>query len=154
MKRPLKIAIISIIVFTAAIQLIRPGRNSTDVIPQTDISRSADIPGDVKDLLAAACYDCHSENTVWPWYSNFSPVSWMIARDVKSGKGRMNFSEWGDYSDMRKISKYVMICEMVKSGDMPILPYKMMHKEARLTDDQRKAICAWAENQIKIMEDK
>jgi hypothetical protein len=152
MKRSLKIAIFSIIVFTALAQLIRPERNSTDMIPQTDISRFVDLPADISGLLTAACYDCHTENTVWPWYSNFSPVSWLVARDVKYGKERLNFSEWGDYSDMRKISKYVMICELVESGAMPILPYKLMHKEARLTGDQRKVICLWAEKQIEIME--
>ncbi|MFC1489667.1 heme-binding domain-containing protein [Candidatus Latescibacterota bacterium] len=145
MKRPLKIAILSIIVFTLVIQLIRPERTSTELISQTDISRHVEIPGDVKDLLRVACNDCHSDNTVWPWYSNFSPVSWLIAYDINSGKERLNFSEWGDYSDMQKTSKFVMIDEMVESGKMPILPYKMMHKEARLTDDQRKAISEWAE---------
>ena len=152
MKRTLKIALIVIIVIAAAIQLIRPERFSTEMITPTDISRSVDIPAEVKTLLDGACNDCHSDNTVWPWYSNVAPVSWLIAFDVRKGKERLNFSEWDSYSDMQKMSKFVMIDDLVGSGAMPLMPYKIMHKEARLTEEQRNTITAWAKEQIDMME--
>jgi hypothetical protein len=152
MKRQFQIALIAFFVLTAAIQLIRPERFSAEEVSSDDISRFVDISGEVKTLLDGACNDCHSDNTVWPWYSNIAPISWLIAYDVEKGKERLNFSAWSDYSDMQKLSKFFLIDDLAASGEMPLLPYKIMHKAARLTEEQRKVISDWAKKEIDRME--
>lgn len=119
-------------------QVIRPERDNPPV------TGDVGAPPEVAALLKRACYDCHSNETVWPWYTNVAPVSWFTAHHVHEGRGELNFSEWAGYADKRKRHKLEEIEEQVRTGEMPIDNYVWMHPEAKLTDEEKKVIEAWA----------
>ncbi len=92
---------------------------------------------DIANLLKTACYDCHSNQPTYPWYTNIAPVSWWVKNHIKEGSRHLNFSEWGTYSEKRKNHKLEECIEMVEEGEMPMSSYTIMHKEAKLTNGQR-----------------
>ena len=95
------------------------------------------------DLMRRACYDCHSDRTTWPWYSNVAPVSWLVQRDVNEGRRHLNFSEWETPGRNAKD-----VAEQVKEGEMPPWFYRPMHPLARLTDAEKQALMAGAEKSL------
>jgi hypothetical protein len=104
-------------------------------------------PPEVDAILKRACYNCHSNDTVWPWYSRVAPVSWLVSNDVSEGRHHMNFSEWGTY-DAKSVAHHLQhICEEVDSGDMPLWYYRPMHPNSKLTAANKSAICAWTRGQ-------
>jgi len=101
-------------------------------------------PAEVQALLRRACFDCHSNETVWPWYSQFSPASLVIARDVKKGRKEVNFSSWDKYDEKRKTRKLKEIAKEVDKGDMPLFYYLPFHPDAKLSQADRDLIVKWA----------
>jgi len=116
MIKAVKISIGIIIGLVVLMQMVRPERISTDKVMESDIRRHMTVPEPVEKLLVRSCYDCHSMNTVWPWYSNFTPMSWLIAVDVKRGRQQLNLSIWTDYEDIIKVAKLSLICNTGKGG--------------------------------------
>lgn len=98
---------------------------------------------EVTNLLKTACYDCHSNQPTYPWYTNIAPVSWWIKHHINEGSHHLNFSEWGTYSEKRKNHKLEECIEMVEEGEMPMSSYTWMHGEAKLTDAQRLVLVEW-----------
>jgi hypothetical protein len=131
-------AAIAGIVVVAAIQLIPVRRTNPPVT--ADVS----APAEVETILRGACYDCHSNETRWPWYSRVAPVSWFIAHHIEEGRGDLNFSEWPVYDFKAQDEAFEDIRKQVSQGKMPLRSYRIMHPEARLTDAQRKVILKWA----------
>ena len=95
-------------------------------------------------VLVRACGNCHSNHTDWPWYSHVAPVSWWIARDVREGRESLNLSEWETYSAPQRRDKLESICGLISTGRMPPRQYRSMHPEAKLTEMEKEAVCAWA----------
>lgn len=126
-----------------AIQFIRPAQNKNGQVLPIDIIRVYAIPENVKIVIRNACYDCHSNNTNYPWYVNLQPIAWIMARHIKHGKKDLNFSEFGDYSKRRQISKFKGIADQVENNDMPLSSYKLMHRNARLSQVDKKLIVDW-----------
>jgi len=119
--------------------------------PQTNppVERDLVAPPDVKAALRGACYDCHSNQTAWPWYSAVAPASWIIHRDVDVGRKRLNFSSSGDYADdpgtlARKLDE---IAQSIAAGDMAPWYYRMLHPGAQLGDVQRRSLLAWVKQE-------
>ncbi len=127
------------------IQFIRPARNTGSSSLSPDISKMVSIPDSVQAILKNACYDCHSNNTNYPWYSNIEPVGWLLAKHIRQGKAALNFSEFGSYSSRRQINKLTEIANSVRDGIMPISSYKFMHGDARLSDAERSLIINWVQ---------
>jgi hypothetical protein len=100
---------------------------------------------DVKSVLRRACYDCHSNETVWPWYSGVAPVSWLVGSDVKGARRHLNFSEWGTYDAGKQSNKLSAIAEEVRDGEMPLWYYSMIHRDSRLDASDQAKILAWTE---------
>ncbi len=100
-------------------------------------------PEEVMHILRKACYDCHSNETVYPWYSYIAPMSWTIESDVKVGRGDLNFSEWSDYSPTKQDFKQAQSGELVAIGEMPLWFYVPLHSEADLTQEEIDVIVAW-----------
>ena len=96
-------------------------------------------------VVVRACGNCHSNHTDWPWYSRVPPVSWWIAQHVREGRERFNFSEWDTYSQSQRQDKLESMCGLILTGRMPPWQYTAMHPEARLTEKDKKAVCAWVE---------
>ena len=142
-NRTLVVILFAILIVFGAIQFVQPARNISGQVLQTDISKIYNAPDDVYALLKNACYDCHSNNTNYPWYSNIQPVGWLLAMDIKNGKEKINFSEFGSNSPRRQISKLQGIANRIKDGSMPLPPYQLMHKNARLTKEEKELIIGW-----------
>ena len=128
-----------------AIQFIRPSRNISSQILATDISKTVSISDSVQTVLKKACFDCHSNNTNYPWYSNIQPVGWFLANHVSEGKRRLNFSEFGSYSQRRQLSKLNGIANSIKDDIMPLSSYKLMHKNAQLSTNEKTLIINWTQ---------
>ena len=115
-------------------------------IERTNPAVEADVPNspELKSVLRRACYDCHSNETVWPWYSYVAPISWLIAKDVKEGRREVNFSVWNQYSESRRGRKFKEIVEQVEQGKMPQWYYVLVHPEAKLSAGDKEMIVKWA----------
>lgn len=105
---------------------------------------AAAAPAEVQALLRRACFDCHSNETVWPWYSQIAPASLLIARDVRKGRKEVNFSTWEKYDEKHKARKLKEIAKEVEKGGMPLFYYSPLHPDAKLTPAERGAIVNWA----------
>lgn len=120
-------------------------------VPRTNplVKGNLAAPANVSELIRHACYDCHSNETQWPWYSQIAPVSWIAYRHVRAARARLNFSEWADYlydpgTEAHKLDE---IERLIKSGAMPPWYYRMVHPQARLTDAQRAVVLNWIEHE-------
>jgi hypothetical protein len=101
-------------------------------------------PAGVKTILKTSCYDCHSHETTWPWYSKVAPVSWFIASDAKEGRRKLNFSAWNSYSPEKQSVLISDMIEQIKENEMPPAPYTWMHSGSELTQDEMKTLESWA----------
>lgn len=142
MSRIKKILSGTLILFIV-IQFIQPARNKNGQVLANDVSKVFSLPQDVQSMLKTACYDCHSNNTNYPWYTNIQPVGWMMARHIREGKEELNFSEFGSYSLRRQTSKLRSIENSIKDGAMPMSSYTFIHKNARLTKEEKARIMDW-----------
>jgi len=139
-KKTVKLIGVTFATLLMAIQFVPVDRNNPPVTDEIDASPA------VMDILKRSCYNCHSNETHWPWYSHVAPVSWMLARDVHEGREEVNFSEWGRLNPEKKAKKLEDIGEEVGEGGMPLPIYLITHREARLSDADRELIKAWAGN--------
>lgn len=146
--RILKIILFAILVVFIVIQFIQPAHNENGQVLQTDISNYYHIPDNVQALLKNACYDCHSNNTVYPWYAYIQPVAWLLEQDIKKGKEKLNFNEFSSYSRRRRTSKLKNIEDRIKDGTMPLRSYNWMHKNSRLTKEHKTLLIDWIEKTI------
>jgi hypothetical protein len=123
-----------------------PKRTNPAFVPQNTLKASTAIPDDVHAILRRACMNCHSNETKWPWYSRIPPLSWDMAHDVAKARKALNFSEWATGPGKRPavaMGYLAAICADVKSQRMPLSKYLLLHKEARLSAQDRDAICSW-----------
>jgi hypothetical protein len=100
-------------------------------------------PPEIAATLRGACYDCHSNETAWPWYSHVAPVSWLLASDVGEGRQELNFSAWTSYSDKKKGKKLKEMADEIRDGEMPPWYYEIMHGHASMNELQRDALLQW-----------
>ncbi|MCC6384024.1 MAG: heme-binding domain-containing protein [Bacteroidia bacterium] len=127
------------------IPVFNPKKNYADTEQTQEITKRFDVPMDIQMDLYTACYDCHSNYTEsYPWYYSIQPVSWWIAHHINEGKKELNFSEFASYSSGRVIKKFKEINEVMTDKSMPLKSYLLMHKEAKLTDEQYRDIAEWA----------
>ena len=133
--------VIGVLAVLGAAQLVPVGRKNPPV--RSDI----DAPGDVETILRRSCYDCHSNETRWPWYSRVAPVSWLVTHDVAEGRGEVNFSEWpvADF-EARELHLHDIEKQIAKR-EMPLKIYLTMHREARLTEEERALLVRWTREQ-------
>lgn len=110
--------------------------------PKTETSKEINTNSEVMAIFKKACYDCHSNKTVWPWYSNIAPFSWSIASHVEDGRKALNFSTWNDYSEEEK-GKLLKKIHRTAYAAMPLASYITFHEEADLTKDERNLIRDW-----------
>jgi hypothetical protein len=126
------------------IQFIRPERNvSEEIITARDVSKVHQIPENVHQILMKKCYDCHSNNTTYPWYINFQPVGWWLAHHIDEGKEELNFSEFATYDKKKADHKLEEIGEVLEDGSMPLKSYTLIHAEAKISDEEKQAVNAW-----------
>lgn len=138
-----KIMLVLLLAFIV-IQFIRPEKNTAAGVQPNYIGNVYAIPEDVKSILAKACNDCHSNNTVYPWYSKIQPVDWWLNDHVVDGKKHLNLDDYTKRSLRFQYHKLEEIVEQVKEGEMPLESYTLIHKEAKLTDTEKDKLIGWA----------
>ena len=138
MRRKILILVGAVVVILIAIQLVPVDRTNPPVVADFD------GPAQVRAVIKTSCYDCHSHETTWPLYSRVAPVSWLVAHDVEEGRGLLNFSLWGTYDPARQAKLAKKIWEEVDDGEMPLLMYRLAHKEARLTEAGKSTLHDWS----------
>lgn len=143
MSRRLKQAAVVVVVVFAAAQLIRPKRANPVIDPSHAIQAHLGASNALAAILDRSCHDCHSNSTVWPWYTQIAPASWLMARGVTEGRKAVNFSEWADYQPDVQRALLVASCKDVSTGKMPG-PWTLLHPETRLSAQDVETICAAA----------
>jgi len=142
MKRKVLIVVIAVLII---IQFIRPEKNLSSVASVNDISKKYAVPADVQQVLEKACNDCHSNNTVYPWYSNIQPVGWWLQYHVNEGKHELNFNEFAKYPAKKQDHKMEELIEMVKKDEMPLNSYTWIHTNSKLSDPEKQLLVNWAQ---------
>lgn len=140
-----------LVVVLIVIQLIPTELPATSSDNAGDIIKSGLVSQNVATLLKTSCYNCHSHETEYPWYSHVAPTSWLIAHDVREAREELNFSTWSDYDLRKMLSKLEDIATEVGEGHMPMPIYTVMHPSARLSDEQRELIIAWTETAMDMV---
>jgi hypothetical protein len=140
----IKKGLIGLLVIFIVIQFIHPAKNINSTVTADDITTLYPVSDSVHIVLQKACYDCHSNNTSYPWYNNLQPVAWWLNDHVTGGKKELNFSEFGKLTPPRQARKLKKLAHEVEDGDMPLNSYTWIHKDAILTDQEKKMIIGWA----------
>lgn len=140
MKRKLLIGIALLFV---AIQFIPVELNQSETTSKNDFITTLNPPTEIANMLKTSCYDCHSNNTKYPWYDKIAPVSFVVKHHIDEAKEELNFSEWNTFSDKRKQHKLDEIIEETEEGEMPIKAYTIMHGEAKLSLKQLEQLKNW-----------
>ncbi|RYY40173.1 MAG: cytochrome C [Chitinophagaceae bacterium] len=136
--------LIVVLVLLVVIQFIRPTANTNPQPQRAALTNFYPVPAHVDAILKKACYDCHSNNTRYPWYSKVQPVAWWLQHHVDEGKRELNFDEFGGYTRRRQSKKMKEVAEQVEKGEMPLDSYTWIHKDAILTPEERSTLISWA----------
>ncbi len=145
----LKKIIVLVFIVLVIIQFFRPDKNISSETPNTDFLVSSQAPETIAAMINTSCYDCHSNNTNYPWYAEVAPISWMIANHVEEGKEELNFSEWSTFSEKRKKKKIKEMIDELEEKEMPLTGYLLMHSEAKLSEAQTEELLTWIKSQKK-----
>ncbi len=144
MKKFLKRSLVVLIVLLVIVQIVpRNNSNNGSLDTATSIDAVHQVPENVSLILKTSCYDCHSDHTTYPWYSNIQPISWWLSDHVEEGKRELNFSAFGTYSVRRQFHKLKEIAEQVEEQEMPLSSYTLIHRNAILNKEQSDALVKW-----------
>lgn len=135
--------ILGLILVFCGMQFLQLPRNQSDEMTSLHIERLYAVPENLKAILARSCYDCHSNNTSYPWYSNIQPGAWYMAEHIKKGKKELNFSDFGSYSVRQQRNKFRSMSGQVKKGEMPLTSYTLIHRNAILTEKEKQFLLKW-----------
>lgn len=148
MKRiPFKKIGYGLIAILIIIQFIHPTGNIGNAKTENDITHLTAVPDSVMNILETSCYDCHSNHTEYPWYSNIQPIGFYLDKHVNDGKRHLNFSEYNNYKIKRKKHKLEEIAEQVQEHDMPMWEYTLIHSKTKLSEEQMNILINWSKNE-------
>jgi Haem-binding domain len=142
-KNILKIIAIAVFIGFVAIQFIRPEKINPEIEQKNTLNASTNVPENVRLIFKRSCNDCHSHETVFPFYSNIAPISWKVVEHINDGRKHLNFSIWNTYEANKKKRKLEEICEEMQSGEMPMSEYTLIHRDAILSAEDIKIVCDW-----------
>jgi len=144
MKKIFKKIVVVILILFLLMQLYQPSPNLDygKVLPE-NFTKLYYVPMNVQTILKTSCYDCHSNNTNYPWYSNLQPIRFFMDGHINEGKENLNFSEFGNYSRRKKENKLDRIIKQIKSDEMPLNSYTLIHKNAKLSDENKIVLIHW-----------
>lgn len=135
--------VLVVVILLVVIQFFQPEKNISKEVTEQDFIVMTNPPKEVADILKTSCYDCHSNDTQYPWYGNVAPVSYFLANHVNEGKEHLNFSEWGAYNNHQKEHALEEIIEEVEERHMPLTSYINMHEDAAMTDTEIKVLSSY-----------
>ena len=144
MKIFFKRVFIFLLITFLILQFFRPQKNLSTEVAINDITTKYEIPADVHAVLKTSCYDCHSNNSTYPWYNNIQPVAWYLADHIKEGKKEINFNEFASYKIAKQYRKLEEIINQVEMEEMPLESYTLIHGGAKINVAQKTMIINWA----------
>ena len=134
-----------------AIQFIRSPKNADSQPPLHGIAQAFDVPDSVQTILRRSCYDCHSNNTVYPWYAYVEPIGWWLNSHIQNGKRHVDYDEYGTYLPVRQFVRFRNIIEQIQNDEMPLPSYLLIHRYARMTPAEKSLIIRWSTAMIDSM---
>ena len=140
----IRVSLLVLSILFIGAQAIRPDKTNPTVVTADTMPARLHVPPGVETVLRRACYDCHSHQTQWPWYSHIAPASWLLIDHVNDGRRHLNFSAWAQYDAKKAGRKLEEICEEIEAGAMPLRSYLALHPRARLSAQEVQALCDWA----------
>ncbi|MFM9905390.1 MAG: heme-binding domain-containing protein [Pyrinomonadaceae bacterium] len=117
------------------------------VVPTETLEAGVTVPPDISLILGRSCSDCHTNQTIYPWYSRIQPVAWYLKGHIDDGRRKLNFSVWNTYPAKKRSKKLEEICDQVESKEMPLPSYLWIHRDSILSDSDAKALCVWAKQE-------
>ena len=135
--------ILTIGIVFVGIQFIPVNLNNSELEQKNDIIVTENPPQEIAVLLRTSCYDCHSNNSAYPWYDKIAPVSWWVAHHIDEAKEGLNFSEWATFTTKRKNHKLEEMIEVLDEGEMPLDSYLIMHGGAKVSAEQVVQLKNW-----------
>ena len=153
MKKILKIIVIVVALTFIAIQFIRPDFANPPVVQGQTLEETVQVPENVQAILKRSCNDCHSNTTVYPWYSHIQPSAWFLKDHIAEGRRELNFSEWKTYEAKKQRRKLAEVCEEVQAKAMPLPSYLWIHWDAQLTEAEIKTLCDWTDAEREKIKD-
>jgi len=144
MKKKIGLAVLLILLIS---QLFRIDKTNPPVDPTQDFLTLTNAPQDITMMIKNACYDCHSNETEYPWYTNITPVNFWIKGHINGARGNVNYSEWGSYSDKKKAHKIEETIEVIEEGRMPAKSFVLMHSEAKFSETEYAKLITWLKTQ-------
>ena len=142
LRKILKYAGLIVVLLLTAAQVVQPDRTNPPTDPAATFEAVAKPSPQLIAIVQRACGDCHSHDTAWPWYSRIAPVSWLVADHVHEGRTHLNFSQWNLLSPDMSARRLKASCQEAQENDMPLWHYKLMHPQAKLTDDDIRVLCS------------
>ena len=139
-----------VVAIVLVIQVIPVERNVSTVPAGQSFERTEKVPANVAAILKVSCYDCHSNNTRYPWYSELQPGAYFMAQHIKEGKEELNFDEFNDYSKRRKKAKIKSIISQIEKDQMPLKSYLLLHHDADLTPEQQKVLMQFFQSELEL----
>lgn len=133
-----KLILMVLLAVLLLIQLVRPQKNTAAIPAGKAFVDTFKVSEQVNAILAVSCYDCHSNNTDYPWYSEIQPMAWFMDKHIKDGKEKLNFDELPSYGSRRLNSKFTQITKQIEQDKMPLNSYLWMHEGARLSMEDKK----------------
>ena len=140
MKKKILISVLALLII---FQFFRIDKTNKTTSPELDVLNIKKPEPEISSILKNSCYDCHSNEVTYPWYTNIAPLSWWIKHHINEGSHHLNFSEWGNYSSRKADHKLEECVEMVEEEEMPLTSYTIIHGSAKLTKEQRELLINW-----------
>jgi hypothetical protein len=128
-----------------AMQFFQPALNIHSHPTHTAIEKHFDVPADVQQILKTSCYDCHSNNTQYPWYFKLQPLGWWLDHHIEEGKEHLNFDEFATYTADKQKHKLEEVVETIQEHEMPLKSYTLVHRDAQLISTQQQQLIKWAQ---------
>lgn len=139
-----------VVAIVLVIQVIPVERNVSTVPPGQSFEKTEKVPANVAAILKVSCYDCHSNNSRYPWYSELQPGAWFMAQHIKKGRDELNFDEFNNYSKRRKKAKIKSIISQIEKDEMPLKSYLLLHHDADLTPEQQKVLMQFFQSELEL----
>ena len=143
MKKILKIVAVVFVAAFVIAQFFRPDQTLPPTVQADTLEATTQVPANVAQVLKRSCNDCHSNQTVYPWYASITPFSYLLQNHIDEGRSKLNFSVWNTYDAKRKARKLDQICDQVIGGEMPLNQYLWIHRDAKLSDEDKRLLCDW-----------
>jgi len=142
----LKKIIIGILALLVLIQFVPNELPEVKLDNKNDLLANNEFPAEIENQIRSSCYDCHSNETVYPWYSYVAPISFLVKRDTKEGRKELNFSDWESLNKKEKAKHLSDVIDEIDDGEMPFPPYLITHSDARMNDKTKQALMKWADS--------